>query len=48
MLFLFLAYLPYFEKIKQAYEITLLFMCVCVRVSVYPPLLTFGCLNQSL
>jgi hypothetical protein len=33
----FLAYFPYFEKIKQAYEITLLSVCMCVCVSVYPP-----------
>jgi hypothetical protein len=29
----FLAYFSYFEKIEQAYEITLLSVCV----SVYPP-----------
>jgi hypothetical protein len=32
-----LAYFPYFENIKQAYEIKLLSACVCVRVPVYLP-----------
>jgi hypothetical protein len=32
------AYFPYFEKIKKAYEITLLSVCV----SVYPPLSLLG------
>jgi hypothetical protein len=42
--FYFLAYFPYFEKIKWAYEVTLLSVCV----SVHPPLLTSECLNQFL
>jgi hypothetical protein len=30
--YIFLTYIPYFEKIKYAYEITLLSVCVCVCV----------------
>jgi hypothetical protein len=26
----FLAYFPYFEKIKQAYEIAMLSVCLCI------------------
>jgi hypothetical protein len=28
----FLAYFPYFEKIEQAYEITLMYVCVCLCI----------------
>jgi hypothetical protein len=37
---IFFTCFPYFEKWKQAYAITML--------SVYPPLITFECLNQSI
>jgi hypothetical protein len=30
----FLAYFPYFEKIKWAYEITLLCVCLCIPLIV--------------
>jgi hypothetical protein len=38
----FLADFPHFEKIKYAYEITLLCGCVCVCLCIPP------CLNKSL
>jgi hypothetical protein len=34
-----LAYFPYFENIKSAYDIVLLSVCVCVCLSLYPPIL---------
>jgi hypothetical protein len=38
----FLAHFPYIQKKTRLIEITLLYVCV------YPPILTFECLNQTL